>query len=93
MHGTRRLAMIVLAGAAHANETITYTYDALGRVTQVNHAGTVNPGLQSAYGYDLADNRLSVTVTGSPHALALRAAQSQARKKAAPRKGTARQRR
>lgn len=60
----------VLAEPAWANETVTYTYDALGRLRQVNHAGTVNNGLQAAYTYDAADNRTDVTVSGAPLALA-----------------------
>ena len=57
--------LICLPGAASATETITYTYDALGRVTNVNHSGSVNNGLQSQYQYDPADNRVNVTVTGA----------------------------
>ncbi len=47
---------------ALAAETITYSYDALGRLVQVTHSGTVNNGVQSSYGYDPADNRTNVTV-------------------------------
>lgn len=56
-------ASFIVAGA-HAAETITYQYDVHGRLTQVNHSGTVNDGLQSIYAYDQADNRTSVAVTG-----------------------------
>ena len=49
-----------------ANEMITYTYDALGRLTVATHTGVVNNGVQVTYGYDSASNRASVTTTGSP---------------------------
>jgi hypothetical protein len=74
-----------LIGPAWANETVTYTYDALGRLTQVSHAGTVNNGLQASYIYDAADNRTNVTVSGAPMALA-RAKVARAAVRAKPRK-------
>lgn len=52
-------------GIALASETITYTYDYQGRVTNVAHSGSINSGVQAAYTYDAADNRTNVTVTGS----------------------------
>ena len=48
------------------NETITYTYDARGRLTNVSHAGSVNNNVQTNYTYDKADNRQTVNVTGAP---------------------------
>lgn len=48
-----------------AAETITYTYDAKGRLTKVVRAGTVNNNVQSQYIHDKANNRKNVTVTGS----------------------------
>lgn len=57
---------IVGATAAVATETITYTYDAKGRVTKVVHSGTVNNGVTVKYTHDHADNRTHVTVTGAP---------------------------
>ena len=61
----------LLAAAATApgmgNETINYTYDARGRLTNVTHAGSVNNNLQAHYTYDKADSRATVNVTGSPH--------------------------
>ena len=38
------LLFFVMASAANATETITYTYDARGRVVQVARTGTVNNG-------------------------------------------------
>lgn len=51
--------------AAFASETITYGYDAKGRLIQVGHAGSVNDGLTATYAYDAADNRTSVTTAGA----------------------------
>lgn len=50
---------------AFATETITYTYDELGRLIKVVHSGTVNNGEQVTYTYDPADNRTNVTTTGA----------------------------
>ena len=54
-------------GSPLGNETINYTYDARGRLTNVTHAGSVNNNLQANYTYDKAENRVTVNVTGSPH--------------------------
>ena len=53
--------------AASADETITYTYDARGRLVQVVHSGTVNAGVQTTYTLDPADNRSHQPTTGAPH--------------------------
>lgn len=64
-----RIAMAALAvgllcsSAASATETITYTYDARGRLIKVVHTGTVNNNNQACYQYDKADNRTNVTTT------------------------------
>jgi hypothetical protein len=61
---------IVLAamatGLAAAPETVNYTYDAKGRLVKVAHAGTVNNNVVSNYGFDRADNRVNVHVSGAP---------------------------
>jgi hypothetical protein len=54
------------ASAAQASETITYTYDAKGRLVKVVHSGTVNNGVTTEYTHDHADNRVNVKVTGAP---------------------------
>ena len=54
------------AGAAIASETVTYTYDAKGRVVKVEHSGTVNNNVVANYSFDKADNRVNVNVTGAP---------------------------
>jgi len=60
------LAMMVTE-PAFAGETITYTYDAKGRLVKVVHTGTVNNNLQTTYTHDKADNRKNTTTTGSPN--------------------------
>ena len=54
-------ALVLLGAAASASETISYTYDALGRLVQVSRAGTVNNNASECYNYDLANNRTNVT--------------------------------
>jgi hypothetical protein len=65
MSARRLLAAIILlvscATAALASETITYSYDARGRLVKVSHSGTVNNGASACYAYDQADNRANVT--------------------------------
>jgi hypothetical protein len=52
---------VLCASAASATETITYTYDARGRLIKVVHTGAVNNN-QACYKYDKADNRINVKV-------------------------------
>jgi len=64
---TREMALLVLAAAAiaataMASETITYTYDARGRLVRVVRTGTVNNNVSANYTYDKADNRTNVNV-------------------------------
>ena len=58
-------ALLVAAVPSHASETITYSYDALGRLVKVARAGTVNAGATECYAYDPASNRSNVTVATS----------------------------
>jgi YD repeat-containing protein len=46
-------------------ETVTYSYDALGRVVSVSHAGGDNNGMTNSLSYDAAGNRTNYTVIGS----------------------------
>jgi hypothetical protein len=69
----RRIELLLVAigiatvpALAIASETISYTYDAKGRLIQVAHTGTVNNGVTTNYAYDRADNRNQVTTTGVP---------------------------
>ena len=57
---------LALAGIAAASETITYTYDAKGRLVKVEHSGSVNNNVVANYSYDHADNRTNVNVSGAP---------------------------
>jgi hypothetical protein len=57
------LATILIATPAIGSETITYQYDALGRLVQVTRTGTVNNGASANYTYDPANNRTNVTTT------------------------------
>ncbi len=60
------LAALGVAAAAMAAETITYEYDARGRLVKVKHSGTVNNNVTTSYTIDKADNRTNKTVTGAP---------------------------
>ena len=60
------LAALGCAAAAFAAETITYRYDARGRLVKVERTGTVNNNVNTSYTYDKADNRTNKTVTGAP---------------------------
>jgi YD repeat-containing protein len=68
----RRRFLLALAAAAlcttaaWATETVTYSYDARGRLTKVVRTGTVNNNITTAYGHDKADNRTAKTITGAP---------------------------
>jgi hypothetical protein len=67
---TVRIAIAVVLAAAgpalvFAAETITYTYDAKGRLVKVERSGDVNKGVKADYAHDKAGNRTNVTVTGS----------------------------
>ena len=59
-------ALIAAAGIASASETISYSYDAKGRLVLVQHSGTVNNNVVANYSYDHADNRTNYNVTGAP---------------------------
>lgn len=65
--GRLREAMLLgvaasIASAAGASETITYSYDARGRLKQVARSGTVN-NQTSSYSHDKADNRTNKTIS------------------------------
>jgi hypothetical protein len=59
---TLAVAAALCAAAAMAAETITYTYDARGRLVKVVRTGTVNNNVSATYSYDKADNRTNVNV-------------------------------
>ncbi|WP_231729302.1 hypothetical protein [Blastomonas sp. CCH5-A3] len=53
--------------SAGATETVTYTYDAKGRLVKVERSGSVNNNVRAEYTLDKAENRTNVTVSGSPN--------------------------
>jgi YD repeat-containing protein len=55
-------AIALVAAAATASETISYSYDARGRLVKVERSGSVNNNVSASYGYDKADNRTNVNV-------------------------------
>lgn len=57
---------IAMAAAAQADEKITYSYDALGRLVATTNSGTLNNGVNTSLGYDSAGNRLCYKVGGPP---------------------------
>jgi YD repeat-containing protein len=56
-----------ISASSMATETVTYNYDAKGRLINVQRSGTVNNGVTANYAHDRANNRTNVTVTGSPN--------------------------
>lgn len=74
---------LLLSQSANAAETITYTYDVLGRLTAATSTGSVNSGVNRSTSYDPAGNRTNESVNG---ALALRREQKRfvARSRTAP---------
>lgn len=60
------VAVTALATAALAAETITYVYDAKGRLIEVKRAGTVNDKVKTVYTYDRVHNRTRVVTTLPP---------------------------
>jgi len=61
-------ALPLLSVSASATETITYSYDAKGRLVKVVRTGTVNNNVTTEYEHDKADNRKKVKTTNSPNA-------------------------
>jgi hypothetical protein len=59
------LAAWALPAAASASDTVNYTYDALGRLTDIAVTGGLNDGSAAATRYDPAGNRTSYGVSGT----------------------------
>lgn len=53
------------AGAVQSAETVTYTYDVFGRLTNAQVSGGPANGTQRAFSYDAADNRTLVQISGA----------------------------
>lgn len=62
----RLTPVILLPVAAIGAETQTLTYDARGRLVQIDHSGPVNANVQQLYRFDAADNRVQFEVKGAP---------------------------
>lgn len=58
-------ALASLSIPAFSTETITYSYDAIGRLVKVVRSGTVNNGVTAEITHDKANNRARVKVTGA----------------------------
>lgn len=56
-------ALSLVGASAPATETVSYTYDARGRLVKVVRSGTVNNNNQTCYKLDKADNRTNVKTT------------------------------
>lgn len=59
---------LLTCGVAWATETITYSYDARGRLIRVERSGDVSNGVVTNYTLDNMSNRTRVTVNGSANA-------------------------
>ncbi len=57
------LTLGLIGSTASAAETVTYTYDARGRLIKVVHTGTVHNNNQVCYKLDKAGNRINVKST------------------------------
>jgi len=58
------LAMVLGAAPAAAAEVATYSYDALGRLTNTSRSGGPSNGRARATSYDASDNRIQSTLSG-----------------------------
>ncbi len=58
-------ALLTLAPVAHASSTISYTYDARGRLVTVSLSGGTHSGASIQYTYDTGNNRVRKLVTGA----------------------------
>ena len=61
------LAILVTPSVSYAAETVTYSYDARGRLIRIEKTGGPNGGVKIVYAHDKASNRKTVKVTGAPN--------------------------
>ncbi|MEH3098721.1 hypothetical protein [Sphingomonas adhaesiva] len=59
------LGLTIIAASAQGAETVTYKYDAKGRLVKVVRSGSINNGVNVDYTHDKADNRKRLLVSGS----------------------------
>jgi len=57
--------VIMLPLLIAGQDSTSYSYDALGRLTTVANSGGPCPAAPASYTYDAAGNRTNVTVTGA----------------------------
>ena len=57
--------LAALPTPALSAETVTYTYDALGRLVKATNSGTVNNNQVRSFCYDKAGNRIQYVSNGS----------------------------
>lgn len=58
-------ALMLIPSPAMAQETTTYTYDALGRLVVSSTSGGPNNGTTNQIAHDPASNRTGYTITGA----------------------------
>lgn len=58
-------AIVALAPAAYASSSVSYTYDARGRLVAVTLSGGAHSGASIQYTYDTGNNRVRKLVTGA----------------------------
>ncbi len=61
------VSSLAIAVPVAATETVTYTYDAKGRLVKVVRTGSVNNNVTVDYEHDKADNRTRLKTTNSPN--------------------------
>lgn len=60
-------ALALPAAPGRAAETITYSYDAKGRLVKAERSGTVNNTVKTEFAHDRANNRTNVKISNSPN--------------------------
>jgi hypothetical protein len=65
------LIYAIAAPSAHAAETVTHQYDALGRLKQTTKSGGPVNGTQTTTSYDAGGNRSCQSTTGVPGGAAI----------------------
>jgi hypothetical protein len=58
-------ATLLVCGTCFAQETVSYTYDSLGRLKTVQTVGGPSSGMQRSYNYDPSGNRTLLQVSGT----------------------------
>ena len=59
------IGLALIPTVATAAESVTYTYDALGRLVRTQRSGGPASGVDAQLQYDPAGNRTNVTVSGA----------------------------